>query len=115
MKSRPYAVVEAVAITLPLLLRDAPNHERRAQEIFAEECPDIPVSISYEVLPKVEGVRALVRPPLPTPIISPSWAHHLGAMRTRLDEKGSQPAKSPQSVQRRRDDPWRRPPATPSR
>ena len=43
--------VEAVAINF-LFSFVTPDHERTAQTIFAEECPDIPVSISYEVLPK---------------------------------------------------------------
>lgn len=43
--------IEAIALCL-LCAYVIPDHERRVREIFAEECPDKPVSISYELLPK---------------------------------------------------------------
>jgi N-methylhydantoinase A len=43
--------VNAIAVVL-LHSYLTPNHEQRIKAIFAEEIPDIPVSISYEVLPK---------------------------------------------------------------
>ena len=78
--------VEAVAINF-LFSFVTPDHERTAQEIFAEECPDIPVSISYEVLPKwKEFERSSTT--ITDAYIKPVVGHHLGAMRTRLDDKG---------------------------
>ena len=43
--------VEAIAVNF-LFSYINPVHELRAKEIFARELPDIPLSISYEVLPK---------------------------------------------------------------
>ncbi len=43
--------IESIAICL-LCSYVIPDHERRVREIFAEVCPDKPVSISYELLPK---------------------------------------------------------------
>ncbi len=43
--------VEAIALCL-LFSYVTPQHERRVAEIFAEECPAKPLSISYDVLPK---------------------------------------------------------------
>ncbi len=43
--------IEAVAVLL-LFSYINPAHERRIKVIFAEEAPDLPVSISYDVLPK---------------------------------------------------------------
>ncbi len=64
-----------------------PDHERRAQAIFAEECPDIPVSISYEVLPKwKEFERASTT--ITDAYIKPIVGNHLKAMQARFDENG---------------------------
>ncbi|MEQ8651910.1 MAG: hydantoinase/oxoprolinase family protein [Kiloniellales bacterium] len=43
--------IEAVAVMLLFSYLD-PSHERRLRDILAEELPDTPVSISFEVLPK---------------------------------------------------------------
>jgi N-methylhydantoinase A len=43
--------IQAVAIVFLFSYLD-PAHERLAKKIFAEEAPDLPVSISYDVLPK---------------------------------------------------------------
>ena len=43
--------MEAIAVNF-LFSYINPAHELRAKELFAEELPDIPLSISYEVLPK---------------------------------------------------------------
>ncbi len=43
--------IEAVAVNF-LFSYVRPDHERRAKEILEEELPDVPVSISYDVLPK---------------------------------------------------------------
>ena len=78
--------VEAVAINF-LFSFVTPDHERTARAIFAEECPDIPVSISYEVLPKwKEFERSSTT--ITDAYIKPVVGSHLGAMRERLDAKG---------------------------
>ena len=43
--------IQAVAVNF-LFSYVTPDHERRAKEILEEELPDIPISISYDVLPK---------------------------------------------------------------
>ncbi len=43
--------IEAVAVCL-LFSYVSPVHERRVAEIFAEVCPNKPISLSYDVLPK---------------------------------------------------------------
>ena len=43
--------IEALSVNF-LFSYVSPDHERRVKEILAQELPDIPVSISYEVLPK---------------------------------------------------------------
>ncbi len=43
--------IEALSVNF-LFSYVRPDHERRVKEILAEELPDIPVSISYDVLPK---------------------------------------------------------------
>ena len=78
--------VEAVAINF-LFSFVTPDHEREARAIFAEECPDIPVSISYEVLPKwKEFERSSTT--ITDAYIKPVVSDHLRAMRGRLDARG---------------------------
>ena len=78
--------IEAVAINF-LFSFVTPDHEREAQAIFAEECPDIPVSISYEVLPKwKEFERSSTT--ITDAYIKPVVGSHLRTMRGRLDAKG---------------------------
>ena len=43
--------IEALAVNL-LFSYVSPDHERRVREILSEELPDLPISISYEVMPK---------------------------------------------------------------
>ena len=43
--------IEAIAVCLMFSFIE-PKHERRAAAIIAEEWPDVPVSISYDVLPR---------------------------------------------------------------
>ncbi len=50
-KIRAHGDVEAIAVNF-LFSYLNPAHELRVKEIFSEELADIPVSISYEVLPK---------------------------------------------------------------
>ena len=78
--------VEAVAINF-LFSFVTPDHERAARAIFAEECPELPVSISYEVLPKwKEFERSSTT--ITDAYIKPVVGRHLGAMRERLEAKG---------------------------
>lgn len=43
--------IEALAVNL-LFSYVSPDHERRVREILSEELPDLPISISYDVMPK---------------------------------------------------------------
>ncbi|MGF3025507.1 hydantoinase/oxoprolinase family protein [Methylobacterium aquaticum] len=78
--------VEAVAVVL-LHSYLAPEHERRIKAIFAERLPGLPVSISYEVLPKwKEHFRASTT--ICDAFIKPVVGRQLGAMRRQLAEQG---------------------------
>jgi N-methylhydantoinase A len=78
--------VNAIAVVL-LHSYLTPNHEQRIKAIFAEEIPDIPVSISYEVLPKwKEHFRSSTT--ICDAFIKPVVARQLGGMRRELDEHG---------------------------
>jgi N-methylhydantoinase A len=64
-----------------------PVHERRVKQIFAEEAPAMPVSISYDVLPKwKEYERASTT--LADAYIKPIVGEQLRAMRRRLGDAG---------------------------
>ena len=78
--------IEAVAIIL-LFSYLNPAHELRLKEIFAEKAPDLPVSISYEVLPKwKEYERACTT--IADAYLKPVVGRQLESMRTRLGTKG---------------------------
>ncbi len=65
----------------------APAHEQRIKAIFAETLPDIPVSISYEVLPKwKEHFRSSTT--ICDAFIKPVVDQQLGRMRHELDANG---------------------------
>ena len=78
--------VEAVAVVL-LHSYLTPDHEQRIKAIFAAEAPDIPVSISYDVLPKwKEHFRSSTT--ICDAFIKPVVNRQLGAMRRELDQQG---------------------------
>ncbi len=78
--------IEAVAVAL-LFSYINPAHELRIKEIFAEEIPDIPVSISYDVLPKwKEYERASTT--LADAYIKPIVSNQLRNMREQFDAQG---------------------------
>jgi N-methylhydantoinase A len=78
--------INAIAVVL-LHSYLAPDHEQRIKAIFAEEIPDIPVSISYEVLPKwKEHFRSSTT--ICDAFIKPVVERQLGGMRRELDEHG---------------------------
>jgi N-methylhydantoinase A len=78
--------IEAVAVVL-LHSYLTPTHEQRIKAIFAERLPGIPVSISYEVLPKwKEHFRSSTT--LCDAFIKPVVGRQLGSMRRELDENG---------------------------
>jgi N-methylhydantoinase A len=78
--------IASVAVTL-LFSYLNPVHERRVKQIFAEEAPGLPVSISYDVLPKwKEYERASTT--LADAYIKPIVAAQLRAMRGRLRDAG---------------------------
>ncbi len=85
-KLKDEGAVEAVAVVL-LHSYLAPAHERRVKAIFAERLAGLPVSISYEVLPKwKEHFRASTT--ICDAFIKPVVGRQLGAMRRQLDEQG---------------------------
>ncbi len=64
-----------------------PCHELRLKEIFAEAAPELPVSISYEVLPKwKEYERASTT--IADAYLKPVVSRQLGSMRARLAAAG---------------------------
>ncbi|MGH6913234.1 MAG: hydantoinase/oxoprolinase family protein, partial [Geminicoccales bacterium] len=78
--------IEAVAITL-LFSYLEPAHELRLKQIFAEEAPDLPVSLSYEVLPKwKEYERASTT--CADAYLKPVVGRQLRSMRARMGELG---------------------------
>ena len=80
------ANIKAIAICL-LFSYVNPVHERRVAEIFSKECPDKPVSISYEVLPKwKEYERASTT--IADAYIRPLVSHHIGQMERQFTERG---------------------------
>jgi N-methylhydantoinase A len=85
-RMRAEGEVEAIAVMF-MHSYVAPAHERRAREILAEELPDIPVSISYDVLPKwKEHFRSSTT--LCDAFVKPVVRRQLGSLRARLDAAG---------------------------
>jgi N-methylhydantoinase A len=83
---RDLGEIEAVAIML-LFSYLNPTHELRLKEIFAEEAPDLPVSLSYEVLPKwKEYERASTT--CADAYLKPVVGRQLQSMRARMAELG---------------------------
>ncbi|MFB2553858.1 hydantoinase/oxoprolinase family protein [Ensifer soli] len=78
--------IEAVAVML-MHSYLTPAHEQRIKAIFAEVLPDMPVSISYEVLPKwKEHFRSSTT--ICDAYIKPVVRTRIGSMQTRLEEEG---------------------------
>jgi N-methylhydantoinase A len=78
--------IEAIAVVL-LHSYLTPVHEQRIKAIFKERLPDVPVSISYEVLPKwKEHFRSSTT--ICDAFIKPVVTSQLGSMRRELDEQG---------------------------
>lgn len=78
--------VEAIAINL-LFSYVNPAHEFRVRDILREELPDLPISISYDVLPKwKEYERASTT--LADAYIKPILHRYLNDMRRRFDDFG---------------------------
>jgi N-methylhydantoinase A len=78
--------IEAVALMFLHSYVD-PRHERRARELLAEELPDIPLSISYDVLPKwKEYLRASTT--ICDAFVKPVVRRNLGSLQQRLGNAG---------------------------
>src|SRR5277367_4570365 len=78
--------INAIAVVL-LHSYLTPSHEQRIKAIFAEEIPDIPVSISYEVLPKwKEHFRSSTT--ICDAFIKPIVERQIGSMRRELAAQG---------------------------
>ncbi len=78
--------IEAVAVVL-LHSYLTPAHEQRIKAIFAEHMPNVPISISYEVLPKwKEHFRSSTT--LCDAFIKPVVRSQMGSMQRQLNEHG---------------------------
>jgi N-methylhydantoinase A len=78
--------IEAVAVVL-LHSYLTPVHEQRIKAIFRERLPGVPVSISYEVLPKwKEHFRSSTT--ICDAFIKPVVEKQIGSMRRELDDQG---------------------------
>ena len=78
--------VEAIAVTL-LFSFIEPAHERRIAEILAEELPDVPVSLSFDVLPRwKEYERASMT--IADAYLKPVMSRYLNRMRARFSTAG---------------------------
>ncbi|MGF1623336.1 MAG: hydantoinase/oxoprolinase family protein [Alphaproteobacteria bacterium] len=78
--------VEAIAVCL-LFSFVEPKHERRVAAIIAEEWPEVPVSISYDVLPRwkeYERASTTIADAYLKPMVGP----YLTAMQRRLHDAG---------------------------
>lgn len=78
--------VESVAVCLLFSFMN-PEHERRVREILGEELPDVPVTLSCEVLPQVREFERLS-----TTIVNaytrPKVERYLKALQERLNSEG---------------------------
>ncbi len=78
--------IEAIAVNL-LFSFLTPDHEQRIRDILAEELPDVPVSISYDVLPRwKEYERASTT--IADAYLRPGVGRYLDGMANRLGEVG---------------------------
>ena len=78
--------IEAIAVCLMFSFIE-PKHERRAAAIIAEEWPDVPVSISYDVLPRwKEYERASTT--IADAYLKPTVGPYLATMQRRLRDAG---------------------------
>ncbi|WP_417516589.1 hydantoinase/oxoprolinase family protein [Minwuia sp.] len=78
--------IEALAVNL-LFSYVNPEHELRLKEILTEELPDVPVSLSYEVLPKwKEYERASTT--IADSFVRPLVANYLRDLEKQLGERG---------------------------
>lgn len=85
-KIRQNGTIEAVAICTLFSYVD-PKHELRIRDILAEELPDMPLSISYDVLPKwKEYDRASTT--IADAYLKPVVAENFRKMQARFDENG---------------------------
>jgi N-methylhydantoinase A len=85
-RMRAEGEIEAVAVMLMHSYIE-PAHERRIREIFAEEMGDVPISISYDVLPKwKEHFRSSTT--LCDAFVKPIVRRQLQSLRGRLDAAG---------------------------
>ncbi len=78
--------VEAIAVAF-LHSYLNPSHERRATEILAEECPDIPVVLSSDVCPEYREYPRTSTTVVNT-VLVPRVAPYLERLENRLEERG---------------------------
>ncbi len=78
--------IQAIAVCL-LFSYVSPVHERRVGEIFAEECPNKPLSLSYDVLPKwKEHERSSTT--IADAYLKPLVSEHMRRLGGRFSEQG---------------------------
>jgi len=85
-KIRAVGNIEAIAVCT-LFSYIAPTHERRVRDILQEELPDLPVSVSYDVLPKwkeYDRASTTIADAYLKPVVSNSFQR----MQKRLDDIG---------------------------
>lgn len=85
-KIRAVGDIEAIAVCTLFSYID-PAHERRVRDILQEELPDLPVSVSYDVLPKwkeYDRASTTIADAYLKPIVSSNFKR----MQQRLDEIG---------------------------
>ena len=78
--------VEAIAVAFLHSYLD-PSHERRAAEILAEECPDIPVVLSSDVCPEYREYPRTSTTVVNT-VLVPRVAPYVERLESRLAERG---------------------------
>ena len=79
--------IDALAVNF-LFSYVSPEHERQVRAIFAAELPDVPVSISYDVLPKwKEYERASTT--IADAFVKPVVSSYLNDLQTRLSAAGN--------------------------
>jgi N-methylhydantoinase A len=79
--------VESLAVCL-LNSFENPVHELRIKELIAEEAPDIPVSISYEVLPQIREYER-TSTTVANAYVKPLTGRYLAKLSARLEGMGS--------------------------
>jgi len=79
--------VQALTVSLMNSYAD-PSHEREVARIAAEVAPELPVSVSSEIMPEFREYERAVTTAM-NAYVAPALDHYLGNLRTRLHEAGT--------------------------